>query len=103
MGKYTQYPAEFKAERVLEILSGVKTPAEVSREHGIKASLLGTWRQKFIEGAPTLFLRHAERDPAAVRVAELERLVGRLTLELDAAKKASTLLNSHLSRGGGRL
>ena len=46
MGKYTQYSAEFKAERVLEILSGVKTPAEVCREHGLKASLLGTWRKR---------------------------------------------------------
>ena len=30
------------------------------------------------------------------RVAELERLVGRLTLELEVAKKASSILQSHL-------
>ncbi len=34
------------------------------------------------------------------RIAELERLVGRLTLELDAAKKASSILTSLSSRNG---
>jgi hypothetical protein len=34
------------------------------------------------------------------RVAELERLVGRLTLELEVAKKASALLPWALSNGG---
>ena len=100
MGKYKQYTAEFKAERVLEILTGMKTPAEVCREHGIKASLLGSWRKRFLEESPKLFLGQAQRDPAAARIAELERLVGRLTLELDAAKKASSLLTSPLSRSG---
>ena len=33
-------------------------------------------------------------DPAQAQVAELERLVGRLTVQLEAAKKASTLLRS---------
>jgi len=33
-------------------------------------------------------------------VAELERLVGRLTLELEVSKKASSLLEAHLSKGG---
>lgn len=102
MGKYRQYSAEFKTERVLELLSGVKSPAEVCREHGFKPSLLGTWRKKLLDGAPSLFLREAERDPAAARIAELERLVGRLALELDGAKKASSLLTSALHRDGGR-
>lgn len=31
MGKYRQYSAAFKTERVLEVLSGVKTPAERRR------------------------------------------------------------------------
>ena len=31
-------------------------------------------------------------DPAEARIAELERMVGKLTLELEVAKKAFTLL-----------
>ncbi|MBI3090700.1 MAG: transposase [Candidatus Tectomicrobia bacterium] len=91
MGKYREYSAAFKTERVLEILSGVKTPAEVCREYRIKPSLLGTWRTKLLDGVPSLFLCEAERDPAAARIAEL-----------DAAKQASSLLTSHLRRDGGR-
>ena len=40
----------------------------------------------------------AEREQAA-RVAELERLVGRLTLELEVAKKALPLFGSRPSSG----
>jgi len=35
------------------------------------------------------------------RISELERMVGRLTMELDAAKKASQLL-SYRRNGSGR-
>ena len=42
----------------------------------------------------------AERDQYLDRIAELERLVGRLTLELEVAKKALQLWNSGLNRNG---
>jgi hypothetical protein len=35
-----------------------------------------------------------------MRIGELERLVGRLTLELDAAKKLSRLLTASQSKNG---
>ncbi|MBI5668538.1 MAG: hypothetical protein HZC41_11080 [Chloroflexi bacterium] len=34
-------------------------------------------------------------DPNAARIAELERMVGRLTMENDILKKASSLLAAH--------
>jgi hypothetical protein len=39
-------------------------------------------------------------DDAQARVAELERMVGRLTLELEAAKKASTIWASRSTKNG---
>ena len=52
------------------------------------------------EGAATVFAKESQSDPALARVAELERLVGRLTLELEVSKKASSILQAHLSKGG---
>jgi hypothetical protein len=45
-----------------------------------------------LASAPKLFEREHLADPAEVRIEELERLVGKLTLELDVAKQAFKLL-----------
>ena len=91
MSERRHFSPQFKAERVLELLNGIHTPAEVCQAHGIKLSLLLAWRKRLVEQAPKLFEREGDRDPAQAQIADLERLVGRLTLELDVAKKASSL------------
>jgi len=88
MSRRRSFTAEFKARVVLELLSGQKSLAQASREYGIKDTVLSRWKQEFIERAPQLFARGEERSQEAARVAELERMVGRLTLDLEAAKKA---------------
>jgi transposase-like protein len=95
MSSRRKFTAEFKAQVVLEMLTEHKSAAQLSREHGIKDSVISRWKQEFIERSPALFENGStENDERAQHVAELERLVGRLTLELDAAKKASKYLNS---------
>ena len=95
MKKRRSFSPEFKARVVLEVLSGQRSKAEACRHYQIKDSLLTRWTKQFLERAPSLFenkQQHARAEPQ--RVAELERLVGRLTMELDLAKKASHLFRS---------
>ncbi len=94
MSTHKSYDPELKAKVVLESLQGQKTAAQICRENGIAEDLLSHWRQDFILRAAELFKRKQERSAEAERIAELERLVGQLTLELSAAKKVSSLLNS---------
>ena len=94
MTKRRTFSPEFKAQAVLEALTGVKSGAQVCREHQIKDSVLSRWKQEFIERAPQLFERGGIQSQEEERIAELERLVGRLTMELEMAKKASFLLTS---------
>lgn len=63
-----------------------KTPAQISREHGLNESILARWRKQFAEQAPKIFANSKSNGASAEaqRIAELERLVGRRTLELDA-------------------
>ena len=81
-----QYSAEFKTRVVLEMLSGEKGLMEASREYGIKDNVLSRWKQEFLERAPQVF-EAPKRDDQGERIAELERMVGRLTMQLDMAKK----------------
>ena len=86
--KRRRFPSDFKLKCVLDMVSGRKSPAQICREHNISESSLSRWRQKFIEGAPKIFENGSSAKSAeAQRIAELERLVGKLTLELEASKK----------------
>ena len=94
MTKRKTYTAEFKAGLVLEILAEQKSIAQASREYGIKDSVISRWKQEFIERSPQMFEKENNRDEAAQRIAELERMVGRLAMELEMSKKVSRFLNS---------
>ena len=93
-GKRRSFEPEFKLQCVLDVLSGRKTPAQTCREHGLNESILARWRKQFAERAPEIFASGKSNGASAEaqRISELERLVGRLTLELDAAKKLSSYL-----------
>lgn len=94
MSRRRRFTPAFKAQVVLEVLTGAKSPAQICREQGIRGSLLSRWRQEFLEHAPQAFDRGRADSQCEERIAELERLVGRLTMELAIAKKASLLLSS---------
>ena len=86
------FSAEFKAKVVLEIISGSKSAAEICREYNLKPDLVWHWKNQFLSKAAQVFENGAEVDPQQARIQELERLAGKLSLELEIAKKALTLL-----------
>src|SRR3954471_3392930 len=94
------FTAEFKAQVVLEVLSGLKSQADVARQHKLKPELIARWKKIALEGLETLFQGAEQRNEDQERIAELERMIGRLTMELEVAKKASALLPSSLRRDG---
>lgn len=85
---------------MLEVLSGAKTAAQACREQGLKDSVLSQWKQLFLERAPQVFAGDGAQEQHEARVAELERMVGRLTMQLEIAKKASLLLSREPSGSG---
>lgn len=100
MSKRRKFKPAFKAQVVLEVLTGTKTAAQVCREHGLKASVLSHWKRDFVERAPQLFDGGGTQEQAEARIADLERMVGQLTMELNITKKASQYLNSPLHESG---
>ena len=92
--KRRRFTAEFKAEIVLEALSGESSQAEVCRRHNLSEDQLSKWKQQFLENAASLFeSRDKVSEDAAERIAHLEQLVGKLTVALGIEKKALTWLN----------
>jgi len=90
MAKRRSFKPEFKARFVIEELTGVKTMAEICREHQLKAPVFSRWKAEFLRRAPEIFATEPSRGDEQQRNAELERMVGRLTMELETAKKPRT-------------
>jgi len=98
--RQSSFTPEFKAKVVLDILVTGKSLGEASREYGIKDSVLSRWRSEFLERAATVFERGTGPDPRDAQIADLERMLGRMTVELEMAKKVSTLIQYPRSRNG---
>ena len=98
MGRRRRFTPEFKAQVVLEVISGRRTAAEICRQHKIKPQLLSEWKGTFVANAANAFQGEARLREAEARMAELERLVGRQALELEVAKKVLQVLNSPAER-----
>ena len=94
------FTAEFKTQVVLDLVSGAHSTAELCRKHQLNPQVLARWKSEFLERAPLVFEQDQKRSAEQERIIELERLVGRLAMELDIAKKVSGVLSSPLSRNG---
>jgi transposase len=101
MSERREFKPEFKAQVVLEELTGVKDKAEICRQYRLRPQIFSRWREEFLERAPEIFATERSRGDEQERIADLERMVGRLTMELEVAKKASSVLTS-LSGEKGR-
>ena len=101
MAKRRKFSPEFKARVVLEVLTGEKTGGEVCREHRVSSQQLSNWKRQFLDNASMVFENGKRKSEEEQQIAELERMVGKLTMQLEIAKKASDILHSHRT-GNGR-
>jgi len=92
------FTPQFKAQVVLQVLAGLKSQAEVARQHKLKPELINRWKDIALEGLESLFQGEDRRGQDQDRIAELERMVGRLTMELEVAKKLGWQTSLELAR-----
>ena len=88
------FTAEFKRTQIDRILKGEVTAAELSRELGVARSLVQRWKHLATKGAEAAVGSNGEVVPLAElraaqgRIKELERLVGKQTMELEILRVA---------------
>jgi transposase-like protein len=98
------YSKEFKLRVCREVESG-STVAEVSRKHHVHPTLVYGWAKKYRQNPAAPFavgsgqkVPEATPDGADSRIAELERLVGQLTLENTFLKKTLRIVETTFGR-----
>jgi transposase len=96
MGRPTrrQFTAEQKLTVVQELARGEKTLTALAREHGVDHTTIYRWREQVRTGAlDALAGKRTDPDAEAQhRIRELERALGRKTMELEILGEASRRL-----------
>lgn len=82
-----KFTREFKLQVMAEIAAG-KSIAQAAREHLIHPTLIGRWQKQHRQYSDRAFAGNGHSYTDEARIAELERMVGRLTMENDLLKKA---------------
>lgn len=85
--KRRRFSREFKLQVVREIEAG-KPAAQAAREYQIHPTLSLRWRQEHRRYAERAFVGNGRLQQDEARIAELERMVGQLTMENALLKKA---------------
>jgi transposase-like protein len=88
-----KFTPEFKARVVLDMLANNKSLSQASREYGLQGPVLSRWKKEILERAPQLFEQATNHRQSEHRIAELERLAGRLAQQLEAAKEVLEVSN----------
>ena len=88
------YPAKLKAKIILEVLKNNRTVAEIASEYNTHPKNIQNWRKQFLENVECVFDKEQLlRDyKAKIRskdeqTDELYRTIGKLTAQVDWAKK----------------
>ena len=92
-----RFTPAFKIQVVREIEAG-KPVAVAAREHQLHPNLIYRWKRKYRDGGPNAFapaVNPAPNDEA--KIAELERLIGQLTIENSFLKNVLARLEAKRS------
>ena len=92
--KKRDYTAEFKFQLVLKLLTGKQRAVQLCRQHQVSETSLSRWRQQLLDNGAKAFESDTGTSAEQERIAELERMVGRLAMELAAAEKLSGWLDT---------
>lgn len=79
-----KFSKAFKSQVVEEFLAGGATQAQLARRYGLSDHLILQWRRRYAEGKLEKIAGSPDKDE---RIKELQRLVGRLTMENELLKK----------------
>ena len=96
-----KYTREFKLEAVRRILAGDRTIADVARELGVGAGLLGRWKTQYESEAGEAFPGKGRVKDSDERVRKLERENRELRQENEFLKKTAAYF-ARDDRGGSK-
>ena len=96
--KRRQFTKEFKLQVVREVEAG-KAVAQAAREHQLHPNTIIKWRKLHQQYAERAFSGNGQTYKDEARIADLERMLGQMTMENALLKKALSRLEAHQQPG----
>jgi len=90
MGSRRRFTKEFKQSVAQELYS--RPAAEICREHDINQNMLHRWRNEYESNPHEAFKGNGKLWKQEAKIAQYERLIGQLCIEIDLLKKRTESL-----------
>lgn len=94
MRKRKTYTPAQKLNAVLESIKGDRTNVEIARSIGCHPTILADWREAVEKNGTLVFERQAEETTKDKKIAKLERLLGKLSVQNDFLEQLCDRLDS---------
>lgn len=91
-----KFTRDFKLSVVSQLEAG-KSPAELGREHNIHPIMLCKWKRELQEYPKTAFKGNGNAYTLEAKLAEKDRLIGKLYAENELLKKALSTLRGRVT------
>ena len=92
---YNRYTREFKLAILAQVNSGVSV-SQVARENGLHPTLVARWKREYMANPENAFSGSGTPYKDQAKIAELERMVGKLYAENEFLKKTLETMNGRV-------
>ena len=83
-----RYTPKLKAQVVLEVLAGDRTPGRSARRTGCHPNAVGLWKRRIVEGAPEIFAEETTVNEYERRIRDLEQLLDKREVDIALPKRS---------------
>jgi len=83
----------FKFQVIMEVLQNQQKQVEIARQYDLSPRVVSIWKRQFIQRAPEVFAHSKQDQQKDKKVEELEKLIGRQTIEIQFLKKVLSRLD----------
>ena len=78
-----KYSAAQKFQAAMSVIKGEKSAVEAARDLGCHPTLIGNWKEAVLKEGSLVFEKENSEGSKEQRIAKLERLIGKLTVQND--------------------
>lgn len=71
----------------MSVIKGEKSAVEVAKDVGCHPTLIGNWKEAILSGGSLVFEKENSEGAKEQRIAKLERLIGKITVQNDFLEK----------------
>jgi len=83
----------FKFQVVMEALQNQQKQVEIARQYDLSPRVVCLWKKQFLRNGPAMFAHSKEDKQQDKKVEDLEKLIGRQTIEIQFLKKVLSRLD----------